>query len=148
MQTNPLIDSQGGDTDTRYDGMPDMSGGEMAEALAIPIGIYLIILVVFCIGLWRMFGKGGIPGILGLIPIVNLFFLCELAGKPTWWGILFFVPVVNIVITVLVMIEISNRFGRVAGTALGLIFLPMIFVCILGFGSAQYSPEGGTPATT
>ena len=152
MQNDSLIDTQGGDTDTRYDGlpdsggMPDISGGELAEALAIPIAIYLIVLVIFFIGLWKMFAKGGIPGILGVIPIVNLFFLCKLAGKPTWWGILYFVPLVQIVIAVLVSIELANRFGRGAGTALGLIFLSPIFACILGFGSAQYSHEGGTPA--
>jgi len=150
MQDRSLIDTRGGDTDTRYDGMPEMpdAGGDLALDLAVPIGIYLIILIVLCIGMFKMFEKGGIPGILGLIPIVNLFFLPKLAGKPGWWGILYFIPIVGLIIAIIVWIEIATRFGRGAGTAIGLILLSPIFVCILGFGSARYSVPGGTPAVT
>lgn len=152
MQDNSLIDSQGGNTDTRYDGMPDMAdaGGDMAVAggLGVLIGIYLIILIFICIGMFKMFKKGGLPGIVGLIPIVNLFFLPKLAGKPGWWGILYFIPLVGLIVAIIVWLEIAARFGRGAGTAIGLILLTPIFVCILGFGSAKYSAPGGAPAAT
>ncbi|MDG2199775.1 MAG: DUF5684 domain-containing protein [Phycisphaerales bacterium] len=160
MQDNSLIDSQGGNTDTRYDGMPDMpdmsgmsdagGGGDLAIAggLGILIGIYLIIIIFICIGMFKMFQKGGLPGIVGLIPIVNLFFLPKLAGKPGWWGILYFIPIVSLIVAIIVWIEIAARFGRGAGTAIGLILLTPIFVCILGFGSAEYSEPGGAPVAT
>jgi uncharacterized membrane protein YoaK (UPF0700 family) len=61
-----------------------------------------------------------------------------IAKKPLWWVLLFFVPFVNIIVVVIVLNEISNRFGRGVGTTLGLIFLPFIFWPILGFGDAEY----------
>jgi hypothetical protein len=42
------------------------------------------------------------------------------------------------VIFVIILNEISKRFGRGLGTTLGLFFLPFIFWIILGFGDAEY----------
>ena len=61
-------------------------------------------------------------------------------GKPAWWAILYFIPFVQIIFIVLTYMAIAERFGRGVGTVLGLLFLTPIFVCILGFGSAQWSP--------
>ena len=103
--------------------------------------IYLVILVIFCIGCWKMVAKAGMPGILGLIPIVNLFVLPVVGGKPWWWALMLFIPIVGQVLyMVLVSLSVAERFGRGIGTVLGLIFLTPIFVCILGFGSAQWTP--------
>lgn len=88
-----------------------------------------------------MVAKAGLPGILGLIPIVNLFVLPIVAGKPWWWAFMIFIPIVGgLLYMILVSLGIAERFGRGVGTALGLIFLSPIFVCILGFGDAQWSP--------
>tara|TARA_B100000674_G_C37629453_1_gene818107 strand:- start:316 stop:762 length:447 start_codon:yes stop_codon:yes gene_type:complete len=139
MQTNQLNDTQGVDIATNIQDMPGMDSGGFSGFIILPLILYVILLVVLLIGIWRMFEKGGIPGILGLIPVVNLFFLSKLAGKPMWWGLLYFIPFVNVIIAILILIGISERFGRGIGTALGLVFLTPLFFCILGFGSAEYS---------
>jgi len=59
-----------------------MPSEELVAASATVLIIYLAILVVFCIGCWKMVAKAGMPGILGLIPIVNLFVLPIVGGKP------------------------------------------------------------------
>ena len=115
--------------------MQDAAGG-----LLVFLVIYLVLLVIALAGMWKTFSKANIPGILAIIPIVNLFFLPQVGGNPAWWGILYFVPLVNIVIVIMVKLAIAERFNRGVGTALGLIFLPPIFYCILGFGSAQWTP--------
>lgn len=123
--------------------MPPMNpdiGAATGAALGAFILIYLIIFVIFAIGLWKMFNKAGLPGILAFIPIVNLFFIPQVAGKPAWWGILLMIPFVNIIFTILVCLGVAERFGRGIGTVLGLIFLTPIFTCILGFGSAKWTP--------
>ena len=61
-----------------------------------------------------------------------------MAKKEPWWGLLCFIPVVNIVFIVIIMNEISKRFGRSVGTTVGLLFLPFIFWPILGFGGSEY----------
>lgn len=112
----------------------------------IGVGFFLILILISLLltviqfaGLWKMFSKAGQPGILAIIPIVNLFFIVQVGGKPAWWGILFLIPIVGIVMCIIVNVAIAQRFGRGIGTALGLIFLPFIFCPILGFGSAQWS---------
>lgn len=140
-----MNDTQGSDIGTNLQGMPEMDTGELSIFLFLFLIPYTIVMITLLSGMWKMFEKGGIPGILGLIPIVNFFFFAKLAGKPTWWGLLFFIPVVNVVVMIIILIEIAERFGRGTGTALGLIFLTAIFFCILGFGSAKYSKPGELP---
>ena len=79
---------------------------------------------------------------MALIPIVHLFVLLDIVGRPLWWFILFFIPIVNIVIVVIVTIDLAQRFGKGVGFALGLMFLGFIFYPVLAFGGAQYQPAG------
>jgi uncharacterized membrane protein YoaK (UPF0700 family) len=108
--------------------------------LLVALVIYLALLVILIAGVWKTFNKANIPGILSIIPIVNLFFVAKLAGKPTWWGVLLLIPIVNFVVAIIMCMGISERFNRGLGTTLGLIFLTPIFYCILGFGSAKWTP--------
>ena len=63
-----------------------------------------------------------------------------------WFGILFLlllIPIVDFVILIMLYVKLAKAFGKSGGFAAGLIFLNLIFVCILGFGSAQYiGPDG------
>ncbi len=99
----------------------------------------LILLVLSIVGLWKLFTKAGKPGWASIIPIYNTIVMIEMAGKPLWWILLLFIPLVNIVASILIMIGIAKNFGRGTGTVLGLIFLPIIFMLILAFGSAEYN---------
>ena len=121
--------------------MSEMPSEEMVAAGGIFLLLYVAILVVFCVGCWKMVAKAGMPGILGLIPIVNLFVLPIVGGKPWWWDFMLFIPIFGqLLYMILVSLSIAERFGRGIGTVLGLIFLTPIFVCILGFGDAEWSP--------
>jgi hypothetical protein len=111
---------------------------------AVILLIQLAILVVVIAGLWKTFTKAGHAGWLAIIPIVNLYFLCKIAGRPGWWLILFLIPIVNIVVTAILCNDIAKSFGKGILFAVGLFFLAPIFYCILGFGSAQYQgPAAG-----
>ena len=109
-------------------------------AEAVVMTLYLALIVLSIVAMWKLFTKAGKPGWACLIPVYNLIVLIEIAGKPIWWIILFFIPIVNVVISVLMYVGIAERFGRGVGTVLGLIFFPYLFMLILGFGSAQYQP--------
>ena len=98
----------------------------------------LILIVLSVVGLWKLFTKAGKPGWASIIPIYNTCVMIDIAEKPIWWILLLFIPGVNIVISILVTIGLAKNFGRGAGTAIGLIFLPFIFLLILAFGSAEY----------
>ena len=100
--------------------------------------IMLTIAIILIASLWKLFIKAGQPGWASLIPIYNTIVLLQIADKPIWWIILLLIPVVNIVVSILVMIAVAEKFGQGAGFGLGLAFLPCIFFPILGFGSATY----------
>ncbi len=96
--------------------------------------IYLIAVV----GVWKVFTKAGKPGWLSIIPILNLFIIVDIAGKPLWWFLLFLIPGVNVIILFIVYIALARKFGQTAIFGFGLVFLPIIFWPLLGFGEFRY----------
>ena len=104
----------------------------------------IVFIVLMIAAMWKVFSKAGQPGWAALIPIFNVYIMCKVAGRPGWWLLLFLIPFVNFVIAIIVTVDISKRFGKGVGFAIGMILLPFIFWPILGFGSAQY--QGGAPA--
>jgi len=96
--------------------------------------------------LWRIFVKAGEPGWSALIPIYNAYVLLKIAGRPGWWLVLYLIPFVNFVIAIIVAHELSKSFGHGGGFTFGLLFLPLIFYPMLGFGSDRYLGPGGVGA--
>lgn len=103
--------------------------------------IYLAVIVLAIIGLWRTFEKAGQPGWGAIIPIYNLYLMTQIAQKPGWWVIMFFIPLVNIVFNIMLSHEISKKFGQNVGFTIGLVLLPCIFYPILGFGNYSYQKD-------
>lgn len=99
---------------------------------------YIIFIVLMIAAMWKVFSKAGQPGWAALIPIFNAYIMCKVAGRPGWWLLLFLIPFVNLIIAIIVTVDISKRFGKGVGFAIGMLVLPFIFWPILGFGSAQY----------
>ncbi len=95
--------------------------------------------VIVAIALWRVFSKAGYPGILAIIPIVNLFVLVKVAGYSAWMGLLYLIPVVNFIFSIFVAIRLGDRFGKGGGFSFFLLWLlAPIGYLILGFGAAAY----------
>lgn len=108
--------------------------------------VYLVAYVIYAAELWAIFTKAGQEGWKGIIPIYNIFVLLKIVGRPGWWLILFIIPFVNIIIFVITYIDLAKVFGKGVGFAIGLIFLSLIFLGILGFGSAQYQAPASASA--
>lgn len=100
--------------------------------------IGLVISFAGLIAMWKVYTKAGKPGWVVLIPVYNLYVLLEIIGRPWWWLLLFLIPVVNVFLIFIIMFDLARSFGKGSGFALGLIFLNLIFILILGFGSAEY----------
>jgi hypothetical protein len=120
--------------------VPDIEG-EVAAFLGVLGVVYLALGVLLIVALWKLFSKAGEPGWAAIIPIYNTIVWLKVAGKPWWWLILLLIPFVNFVIAIIVSIDLARRFGKGGAFAVGLIFLPVIFYPILGFGSARYQPQ-------
>ncbi|MBL5975194.1 MAG: hypothetical protein D3X82_15925 [Candidatus Leucobacter sulfamidivorax] len=103
-------------------------------------GVFGIIwYVIVAIALWRVFSKAGYPGILAIIPIVNIFILVKVAGYSAWMTLLYLIPIVNIIFSIFVAIRLGERFGKGGAFSFFLLWLfSVIGYLIIGFGQAQY----------
>ena len=113
------------------------------DALSFIILIYIGILVLLIISQWKIFTKANKPGWACLIPIYNSLVLLQIIGKPWWWLLLFLIPFVNLIFAIWVTNLLSKSFGKDEGFTIGLILLPIIFLPILGLGSAKYAGPAG-----
>jgi hypothetical protein len=118
----------------------DSGGGGAAVFLLILLAIWIVMIVAG----WKVFEKAGEQGWKAIIPIYNYYVLLKIVGRPWWWLLLYFIPIVGFITLIIVANDASKSFGKGVGFTLGLIFLPFIFVPILGFGDARYvGPAAG-----
>jgi hypothetical protein len=97
---------------------------------------------------WTLFKKAGEPGWAAIVPFYNLYVMLRIADKPGWWfAVILFVPFLSLVFWILMCVSIAQNFGKGTGYALGIIFLPFIFVPILAFGKATYLTIPGAPVS-
>jgi hypothetical protein len=107
-------------------------GSPVVMIISLLIGLMLIV------AMWKIFTKAGQPGWASLIPIFNIYVWCKIVGRPGWWVILMLIPFVNFIIAIILCIDLAKSFGKGVGFGIGIILLGIVFLPILGFGSAQY----------
>jgi len=105
--------------------------------------IYVVILIVVLVSIWKLFEKAGRKGWEGIIPIYNAVILMKIIKKPWYWVPLMFIPYVGIIWSIWSTNLLSKSFGKGIGYTLGLVFLPFIFMPLLAFGDAKYTPLDG-----
>lgn len=90
--------------------------------------------ILMIISLWKIFKKAGKPGWASIIPIYNIYIMCEIAEKEWWYVLLSCVPFANIYAMVVLYNGMAKRFGKSGGFVAGMILLPVIFFPMLAFG--------------
>jgi hypothetical protein len=111
--------------------------------------IYLAILVLMIVSMWKVYTKAGQYGWAAIIPIYNIYVLCKIGGRPGWWTVLYLIPIVNLVISIIVSLDVAKAFGKSGVFGFfGLWLFGIIGFPMLAFGSARYvGPQvGATPA--
>ena len=114
------------------------NGGGFA-AFGILMVIYLALFVVFLIGYWKVFTKLGLPGWMGIIPLVNVYMLFKARGQhePVVWLILSLIPCINIIAMWMLANDTAELFGKELGWKIFLFLIPGISHLVLAFGSAE-----------
>ncbi len=116
-------------------------GAGVFAALGVFLFLYLGLIVLVIVGLWKVFTKAGKPGWAAIVPVYNIIVLLEIAGRPIWWIIFFLVPILNIagiVFWIILCLDVAKSFGKGGGFGVGLALLGFIFYPILGFSDATY----------
>ena len=100
--------------------------------------IWIALIIVGTIGIWKVYQKAGQPGWACLIPIYNLVVEFRIiCGRGKAW-LRLLIPFYNIYWGIKAQIKLAHAFGKSTGFGWGLVLLFPIFICILGFGDAQY----------
>jgi len=142
------------------------SGSSWISNYAILIILFLMavcLLILTVIGYWGVFCKAGEKGWKVLIPFYNEYLLFKIAWKPSIclfkWLCLFLYEVVSVTLnagvlldtlqfalpsiafglTVTLYYSLSRAFGHGFGYTVGIMFLPFIFVLLLGVGRSRYT---------
>jgi hypothetical protein len=117
--------------------------GQPPSPVSTTIGLLIALLLI--VATWKVFTKAGQAGWASLIPIYNLYVWCKIVGRSWWWILLMLIPFVNFIILIILCIDMAKSFGKGAGFGIGLALLGIIFLPILGFGSAQYQGPAAAP---
>jgi len=115
----------------------------------LPTGViifFLALAVLQIAGMWKVFTKAGQPGWAAIIPILNIYIMTKIGGKPGWWVLLCLIPFLNIIFLIWIYNMISKSFGKDEGFTVGLVLLGLVFWPILGFGPAIYQGPYGDRA--
>lgn len=117
-----------------------MNYGTSSDVLfsTIVISAAILMVILYIVGLWKVFVKAGQPGWGALIPIYNYFCMFEIAWGNGLWFFLMFIPIVNTIVGMMLLIKLAESFGKGYFFGIGLILLSPIFICILGFDSSEY----------
>ncbi len=141
-QTLPLFLAQTTDSTLNAYAAQQPHFNPLASLLSIIIGS-----VIGGLFWWGVFTKAGFVGWKSMIPFYNTYCICKIAGMSPWWLLAIFIPIINFigifVFLIIMAMGLSKNFGQGGGTTVGLIFLPFIFVPILGYGSARYIGNSG-----
>lgn len=113
---------------------------EVADSFGWSWWVGLILYILFAVALWKVFAKAGLPGILAIIPIVNVVFLVKIGGMSMWLALLYLVPIVNLVFSIVVAVKVGRGFGHGGAFSFFLLWLlPIIGYLMIGFGDDTYT---------
>ena len=129
---------------------PNMGGGDAAAAAAgggmflvcmfVCFAIFVGLMLIPMIGMWKLFEKAGKPGWAAIVPIYNYFVLNEIAGLDIMMFILLLIPCVQIYPIFMISIAIAKNFGKDQTYGILMALFPFIFIPLLGFSDAKYTP--------
>ena len=93
-------------------------------------------------GFVAAFQKAGQPGWSIFIPVYGQVVMARVAGFSVLQAellvLLMCVPLVNLLVYMVLMVRFAQAFGKSGLYAVGLVLLPPVFACLLGFDSSRY----------
>ncbi len=111
------------------------------ESDSTVLTIVIVLLSLMLAGMCGVFRKADKPTWAVFVPIYGDLLLLELISRPWWWVLLVWIPLVGAIVELVMLIALVGRFGKSTGYFLGVVFLPFIFLPILGFGGASFHAE-------
>ena len=138
-----------------------MNYASLSTQMSLTAGIVGVISwIIMAIPMWKIIEKAGEPGWKGIIPVYGEYILYKISWNTMmFWVSLVLAVFISVtvgmtnsfstvlsviattaltVIQIIALVKLARAFGKGGGFAVGLIFLNVIFMYILAFGSAEY----------
>ena len=132
-------------TTTQTQTASNAAAGGMVMILGI---VYLAVLILAIVSLWKMFSKANEAGWKSIVPIYNYITLLKIVGRPWWWIIGLIIPIVQLVVLVIISLDLAKSFGKSEVFGIfGLFLFGIVGYPMLAFGSAKYVGPGGASST-
>lgn len=113
----------------------------MTTAMLVVIGIFVVMglacLALFIIGEWKVFKKAGYEGWISLVPFYNAYTLSKIVWGNGWLFLLCLIPVGGTIFQIATFAKLAKVFNKGTGFSVGMIFLPVIFMLVLGMSSTS-----------
>lgn len=113
------------------------AGGLVIFTILIYVLAFALSIVVV-IAQWKIFTKAREAGWWSLIPYANNYMLFKIVYGNGWKFLLLLVPGLNCVLPFFLCYRLAQVFGKGGGFAVGLMFLPVVFLPMLAFDSSRY----------
>ena len=96
--------------------------------------IFLILVLISFIGLYKIFEKAGLPAWKALIPVYNFWEVGKIINRPKWWGLIMIVPGVNLIMYGVYGFHLARAFKKRMNADLWYASLmPYLYFAYLGF---------------
>lgn len=106
------------------------------------------IYLYFTFSMYKIAQKLNTPNaFFAFIPILNIWLLCEMAGKSPVWILGLLVPFVNIIVAVIMWMEVAKRLGKSAALGFAMIvpLVNFIVIGVLAFSGGGSAPGRESP---
>jgi hypothetical protein len=125
------------------------SGGGVFALFILYVALYFIF-TLGVYGTYKKAGPNGDPAWSAFVPIYNFIIMLKVAGRPLWWGWFLLLPIIPflgslalLVISIIVLHDVSKSFGHGGGFTVGLVLLSVVFWYILWLGKSVYRGPAG-----
>ncbi|MBI3517856.1 MAG: signal peptidase I [Bacteroidetes bacterium] len=96
--------------------------------------IFLILVLISFVGLYKIFEKAGLPGWKALIPVYNFWLVGTIINRPKWWGLIMIVPGVNLIMYGVYGFHLARAFKkRMNNDLIVASLMPYLYFAYLGF---------------
>ena len=92
--------------------MNDATSAAVAAGLIVYYVVFLAVMIVSLVGLWKVFVKAGKPGWGAIVPFYNTYCLFEMSFGTGWLFLLILVPCVGQVMMIIMWIKLAQAFGK------------------------------------
>ena len=96
--------------------------------------IFLILVLISFVGLYKIFEKAGLPGWKALIPVYNFWLVGTIINRPKWWGLIMIIPGVNLIMYGVYGFHLARAFKkRMNNDLIYASLMPYLYFAYLGF---------------